>query len=123
MSAASICSRKRLRIVVDAHAAFFQHHVAFGLNADIRQIEIGHAVGFELHDELQSVLRDLLVEGRVIVRGEGVVLAAVARDGLRELAARHGRRAAEHHVFEEMRQAGNARRIVHRADLVYHTFA
>ena len=70
----------------------------------IRQIEIDHAVGVERHDEPQPVARDLLVERRVVVGGERVVLAAVARDGLRELVARHACRAAKHHVLEEMRE-------------------
>ncbi len=40
-------AHQRLRIVVDAHAALFQHHVALGAHVVIGKIEIGHAVGFE----------------------------------------------------------------------------
>ena len=49
--------------------------------------------------------------------GEGVFLAAILGDGLGEEVAGHRLGAAEHHMLEEMRQAGNAGRIVHRADL------
>jgi hypothetical protein len=41
-----------------------------------------------MHDEAQPVLGDLLVENGVIVGGEGVVVAAVARDRLRVAVAR-----------------------------------
>ena len=51
------------------------------------------------------------------MRREGVVLAAIARDAARELIARTLLGAAEHHVLEEMREAREPGRIVHRADL------
>ena len=60
---------------------------------------------------------DLLIEGGVVMGGEGVVLAAILGDGLGKGVARHLLGAAEHHVLEEMRQARDARRIVHRAHL------
>jgi hypothetical protein len=61
---------------------------------------------------------DPLEIGRVVVGREGVLLAAQRRDDLRELARRMALGALEHQVFEEMRDAGSADRIVGRAVLV-----
>ena len=83
----------------------------------IGQIEIGHPVGFQLHGQRQPVLGDLLVEGGVVMVGEGVIFAAILGDDLGEAVVGHLLGAAEHHVLEEMRHARNARRIVHRATL------
>ncbi len=77
-----------------------------------------HAVGLQPHDELEPVARDLDVEGGVVLSRKGVVLAAIARDLPRIGVAGRGLGAAEHHVLEEMGEAGMARRIVHPADLV-----
>ena len=111
-------TQQGLRVVLDAHAALFQHDIAFCSHIGVGQIEIDHTVGVERHDELQAVARDLLVEGGVVVRGEGVVLTAVAGDGLRELIARHGWRATKHHVLEEVRETREAGRIIHGADAI-----
>ena len=54
--------------------------------------------------------------GNFILWG-GVALAAIAGDGLGEAFAGHLPSAAKHHVFEEMRHAGNAGGIIDRADL------
>ena len=52
----------------------------------------------------------------VVAGGEGVLLAADGGDHLREPPVRILRRALEHQVFEEMREAGFARRLVGGAD-------
>ena len=61
-----------------------------------------------------------LVEGGVILAGKGIVAAAVLRDQRAESAGRVRFRALEHQVFEEMREAGAAARVVGGADLVPH---
>jgi len=58
------------------------------------------------------LLRDLLVERGVVMRGESVIVTSVARHGACKLIAGHARSAAEHHVLEEVRQTGIARRVV-----------
>ncbi len=108
----------RHRIVLDPHAQFFQHHVALGQHFRVGQLQVDHAVGLHLHHERQAVFRDHLEIGGEVVAGEGVVLPAVARHDARELAGLDFLRALEHQVFEEMRDAGLARRLVGRADLV-----
>ncbi len=50
--------------------------------------------------------------------GEGVVLAAILGDDLGELAGRDLVGALEHQMFEEVGDAGGARRLVGGADLV-----
>ena len=101
-----------LRIAVHPHAAFFQHHIAFGAHIGVGEIEIDHAIRLQPHGKAEMVLGDLFVERGVIVRGEGIILPAIARDDLRKLRTRHGFGAAEHHMLEEMGKAGIARRIV-----------
>ena len=80
------------------------------------EIEIDHAVGLELHHQRQPVLGDALEIGGVVMRGEGVVLAAVARHRLGQFAGGHVLGALEHQMLEEMRRAREAGRIVGAAD-------
>jgi hypothetical protein len=78
----------------------------------------GHAIGFELHHGGKLVARHALEVAGIVGGGEGILVAADPQHGLRELAGRMLGRALEHQVLEEMRQAGFARRLVGRADLV-----
>ena len=109
-----------LRIAVDSQSPFLGHDVALGHHRAFGEVEPTHPVGFEMRDQPQLVLGDLLVENGEVVGGEGVLVAAVAGDGLREAAAGNGPRAAEHHVLEEMGEPRNPGRIVHRANLIDH---
>ena len=105
-------------IVGDALVLLLQHHVEFGRDHLLGQHQVGHPVGLELHQRLQVLARDPLVVAGVVVGGEGVLLAADGGHGLRELAGRVLGGALEHQVFEEMRDAGLAGRLVGGADLV-----
>ena len=58
------------------------------------------------------------MKDRVILGREGVVAAAILRDQRAERGARIGARALEHQMFEEMRDAGFAARVVSGAGLV-----
>ena len=82
--------------------------------------EIGHAVGFHPHHQRQAVLGDALEIGGRVMGGEGVVLAAIAGDDLGKFAGRDLFGALEHEMFEEMRDAGFALRLVGGSDLVPH---
>ena len=57
-------------------------------------------------------LGDALEIGGIVIAGKRILLAAEIRDKLREFALRIGLGALEHQMFEEMRDAGLARRIV-----------
>ena len=67
---------------------------------------------------LELLARDALEVAGVVARGEGVLLAADGRDGLRERALRILLGALEHQMFEEMREPGLAGGLVGGADLV-----
>ena len=107
-------------IVVGTHAAFFQHHLQLRHHVGLGEGEVDHAVGLQLHHQFEAVGGDALVIGGKILGGEGVVLAAIAHNGLGELAGGHRGGALEHQVFEEMGNAVLALRLVGRADPVPH---
>ncbi len=97
------------RHVVDPHAPLFQHHLALGLELTVENAQVDHAVGFHAHHQLEAVGCDgLVVAGHVEV-GEGIVAAAVARNGARELGRRQRAGPLEHHMLEEMGDAGLAK--------------
>ena len=105
----------RAGIGVAMHAPLLEHHVALGRDDVVGEGQAGHAVGFERHAGLEVLLGDLLEIGGEIVAGEGVLHAADLGDEFRELALGMALRAFEHEMFEEMGDAGFARRIVGRA--------
>ena len=107
-------------VIVDARAALFEDDLALGGDVVLGQPQIGHAVGLHPHDQRQPVLGDALEVGRRVMGGEGVVLAAIAGDELGKLARRDLFGALEHQMFEEMRDAGFALRLVGGPDLVPH---
>ena len=76
------------RIGLDPHAALLEHDVALGRDHRLVEDEAGHAVGLELHHGPEVLAGDALEIGRVVVGGEGVLLAAERRDDLAELARR-----------------------------------
>ena len=105
----------RAGVGVAMHAPLLEHHVALRRNDVVGQSQAGHAVGFERHAGLEVLLGDLLEIGGEIVAGEGVLHAADLGNEFRELALGMALRAFEHQVFEEVGDAGFARRIVGRA--------
>ena len=106
------------RIVGDPHVLLFEHDIELGLHHLVGQHEAGDAVGFERHHLLEVLARHALEEAGIVGGGEGVLLAADLGDVLRERVAGILLGALEHQMFEEMRQAGFARRLVGGADLV-----
>ena len=73
------------RVIVGALAALLQDHLALSGNILLAEAEIGHPVAFHLHHQLQPVGCDALEIGRVVVAGEGVVLAAIGAHSCRQL--------------------------------------
>ena len=108
----------RRRIVLDAHAALLEHHLALGPDNLVGKQKIGHAVRLEAHERLEMLASDALEIGGVVVARERVLLPAEVRDEIGELALRMLLRALEHQMLEEMRDAGLSHRIVRRAVLV-----
>ena len=105
-------------IVADPHVLLFQHDVELGADHVVGENQAGHAVSLELHHALELVARHALEVAGVVDRGEGVLLPADGRNDLRETAGRVLGRALEHQMLEKMGEAGLARRLVGRADLV-----
>ena len=107
-----------VRLVVASLAALFLDGVALVVEVLLDDGERAHAVGFEEHRRLELIGRHrLVVERALLVRG-AVHRAAVAEDGVEMLAGADVLRALEHHVLEEMREAGAAGALVARADVV-----
>ena len=107
------------RIVVDL-PAFLAHHLALGRDILLGQDEIGHPVGFDLHDEREPIPADLLVVGRIVATGDRIVLAAVPVHDVREFAGTERPRALEKKVLEEVGDPGLALRFVGRSHRIPH---
>ncbi len=106
------------RIVGDPHVLLFEHDIEFRFHHLVGEHEAGDAVGFERHHLLEVLARHALEEAGIVAGGEGILLAADLGDVLRERVAGILLGALEHQMFEEVRQAGLARRLVGGADLV-----
>ncbi|MBI4863473.1 MAG: hypothetical protein HY815_24895 [Candidatus Riflebacteria bacterium] len=77
-----------------------------------------HPVGLDLQRPVPPVGGELEVVGREIVAGGGVVSTAQLLGDLVDLAFLVPVRALEHHVLEEVGEAGLGRRLVHGPDPV-----
>jgi len=97
--------QERLRIIVDAGAALLQDHLALRQHDLVIKNESGHAIGLELHHELEPVGGDILIEGGVIMGGEGIIAPAILGDDPGKGAGRHGFGPLEHQMLEEMGDA------------------
>ena len=64
------------RIVVGAHAALFEDHLALGQERRVVDDEVRHAVGLVFHHQAEMLLGDGLVKDGVVLGGEGVLVAA-----------------------------------------------
>jgi hypothetical protein len=109
---------QRLRIVVGPQPPLLHHHLDLGVEFLGIELQIRHAVGFELHHLRQRGLRHDLEVGGVIAAGEGVVAAAGFRHALVEFARTQVLRGLEHQVFEGMGDAGRAVLFIHAAGAV-----
>ena len=113
-----LLGQARAGIVRDPHVLLFQHHLQLGLHHVVGQHQAGHAVGLELHQELELVAGGALEIAGEVVGGEGVLRAADGRDRLREQALRVLLRALEQQMFEEVGEPRLAGRLVGGADAI-----
>ena len=111
-------------LIVDALPALVLDDVALRVQlGEVERIEQEtHAVGFHPERRLEVVRRHGLVIGGAIVRRGPVVRPANAFGELVVQAVRHMSRPGEHHVLEEVREAGPALRLVLRTDVVPHIY-
>jgi hypothetical protein len=103
-------------VVLDSHPALRGDDAALGLEDLRRERQSLYAVGFHGDHVLQGGGREPVRVGRQIVRRVGVVRAAAELHGPVELAGTELGRAVEHHVFNKVGDAGEARPFVPRAD-------
>ena len=107
-------------LVVDAPAALVLDHVALVVELLLghRRQQRRHAVGLEPQRQLELVPGERLEVVRSVEPGRGVERAAGRLHQAEVLALGHVRRALEHHVLEEVGEAGLARLLVLAADVV-----
>ena len=109
---------RRIRLVVDPHASFFLHGVALILEVLVRHGKGSHPVRFEPQREVQPVGGDgFEVRGAVFVRG-AVHAAAGTLDERHVLRLADVCRSFEHHVLEQVREAGTIQALAAAADVV-----
>ena len=109
---------ERLGLIVGAQTPLLHHHAQFLGEFLFIQHQVAHAVGFQLEGDGQTRFFKLLEIGGVINTGESVFASAVFGDNARELAILVCGGTFEHHVFENMRDTGEAFRLVTRPNLV-----
>ena len=114
----ALLGEQRPGVAVGTLGAFLKDDLPLGLPVVLADAQVRHPVGFHAHDQVQPVRGDALEIGGEVVRGEGIVHAAVGRDRLRQLSGVQLLGALEHQVFQVMRQPGLAGHLVGRADLV-----
>ena len=117
---ADLLAEEAARVVLGAGAALLDDDLALGVDLLGIEQQVLHAIGLEVDDEIDLVAGDVDEVRRDVLRGERVVLAAVLLDEPRELLGSARRRALEHHVLEEVRDAGRAALLVARADAIPH---
>ena len=99
-----------VRLVLDPHPALFLDHLALGLEDLLLDPERRHPIRLEPEHQRQVLRRERLPEHRGVFVRVGVALPADARDPRRMAFGLDVLRALEHHVLEQVREAGAARR-------------
>jgi hypothetical protein len=109
-----------VRLVVHPPAALVLHHAALVVELLLRhrRKQEPHAVGLEPERELQPVRRNGLEIVGAVQPGGAVHGAAYPLDVGDVLRVGHVLRALEHHVLEEVREAGPPRPLVTASDVV-----
>jgi hypothetical protein len=113
-----LLEQQRLRLIIGAQPPLFHDHLDFLCELLGVESQVAHAIGFELHHLGQLLFRHLLKIRGVVTAGESVVTPAGSSDAAVELTRPGAWRSLEHHVFEYVRHAGAAVRLVHAAGAV-----
>ena len=106
--------------VVEPQAPFLFHHLPLVTENTLGDLEVAHPVGLEPQHHRKLRTRRGFPEDRRVLGRVGVVDAARTNDVVGELLRPNVGRAVKHQVFEEMREARPARRLVLRAHVVPH---
>jgi hypothetical protein len=105
------------RLVVHPEPPLLLHHLALALERAVVDGERAHPVRLEVEHRVQGLGGEVLVVHRDVVGGVGVGPPAVGLQDLVELLGAVLLRPVEHHVLEEVADAGDAGALVARADL------
>src|SRR5205085_5271038 len=116
----AVDERRRIRLVVDPQSTLFLHGLPLVVEVLVRDGERAHAVRLEPEREVQAVRGNRLVVVGTVFRRAAVLRAAGARHQLEVLALLHVSGAFEHHVLEQVREAGATGTLVARAGVVPH---
>ncbi len=106
------------RLVVGTQAALFLDDLYLAAELVGGQFQGRHAIGFQLQRDAQTVTRQHLVIGGVVVAGERILFSAQIAQNQRRFTRSGFAAAFEHHVFKRVGQTGLARRFVAGANLV-----
>ena len=105
-------------LVVDAQAALLHDDAALLLEVLLGDGEVRHPVALEVEHDGQRLAREVVQVRGVVARRVAVGGAAVSLDQVVENAGTELPPAVEHHVLEEVRDAGGTAHLVARADVV-----
>ena len=109
---------QRLRLVVGTQTTLLHDHLDLLLEFTGRKRQVAHAIGFQTHHLVQTLLRHLLEVGGVIAAGESIVTPPGRRHQTIELSRPDLRRSFEHHVLKHMGDPSRAVGFVHRSGAV-----
>ena len=107
-------------LIVASLPPFFLHRLALVVEILLHDRERSHAVGLEKEPRLELVGRHRLEIERALLVRRAVHRAAVAEDRVEVLAGADVFGPLEHHVLEQVREAGPALPLVARSDVVDH---
>ena len=110
-------AQERVGIVLAA-LQLAPHHRHLGVEVGLVDPAVEHPVGLELDGELEAVGRQRLEVAGPVVERVGVEAGPVQEERAGDLAQAIPLGPLEHHVLEEVRDAGDAVVLVSRADLV-----
>ena len=111
-------ARPAVGLVVAPLAALFLNGVPLVVEVLFDDIERPHPIGFEEERQIELIRGQRVVIERALLVRRAVHASAVAEDGEEVLAGTDVRRALEHHVLEQMREAAAPVPFVARADVV-----
>ncbi len=115
---AKILLDRTVGLIIHAHAPLFFDHLPLGFEIRLVHVEAAHAVGFEPQHALEIIAGEGFEELRGVVFRFGVVVSADGFDDARMFVRPHVRRAFEHQVLEEVREARVAGQLVFSADVI-----
>ena len=98
--------------ILDAQSPLGMHDAALALDHFRLEREIAQPIGLHFEHGFERRARQPVLIHRHVVGSECVVTRAVRFEHAIELALRPRGRAVEHHVLEEVREAGDARHFV-----------